>query len=101
MTVDFLLKPVLSEKALMDQERGVYHFWVWQKANRHQIKQEVENFFSVKVDKVNTLNLKGKTKTSRRKRTKHRLCNRKKAMVFLKEGEKIKQLLVGKEKKRG
>ena len=58
------------------------------RANKFQIKKAVEELFKVKVTRVNTLNVRGK---DRRQRTAQagRTPNWKKAIVTLKEGDKI------------
>jgi large subunit ribosomal protein L23 len=58
------------------------------RANKTQIRQAVQELFKVKVTKVNTLNVTGKY---RRQRTKQagQAPNWKKAIVTLKEGDKI------------
>jgi len=58
------------------------------RANKTQIRQAVQELFKVKVTKVNTLNVRGKF---RRQRTKQagQAPNWKKAIVTLKEGDKI------------
>jgi large subunit ribosomal protein L23 len=58
------------------------------RANKTQIRQAVQELFKVKVTKVNTLNVRGK---ARRQRTAQagRTNNWKKAIVTLKEGDKI------------
>jgi large subunit ribosomal protein L23 len=58
------------------------------RANKFEIRQAVQELFKVKVIKVNTLNVHGKL---RRQRTKQagRSSDWKKAIVTLKEGDKI------------
>ena len=58
------------------------------RANKIQIRQAVQELFKVKVIKVNTLNVRGK---SRRQRTTQagKASDWKKAIVTLKEGQKI------------
>lgn len=58
------------------------------RANKTQIRQAVQELFKVKVVKVNTLNVRGKF---RRQRTKQagQAPNWKKAIVTLKDGDKI------------
>ena len=58
------------------------------RANKTQIRQAVQDLFKVKVLRVNTLNVHGK---ARRQRTKQagRTSDWKKAIVTLKEGDKI------------
>ena len=57
-------------------------------ATKPEIRQAVQELFKVKVVRVNTLNVRGK---DRRKRTAQagRASNWKKAIVTLKEGDKI------------
>ena len=81
---DILLAPVVSEKSYGLLDEGKYTFVVDPRANKTEIKIAVENIFGVKVDSVNTLNRKGKTR-----RTKFGLGKRKntkRAIVTLKEG---------------
>ncbi len=58
------------------------------RANKHQIRHAVQELFKVKVTRVNTLRVRGK---DRRQRTVQagRTRNWKKAIVTLKEGDKI------------
>ena len=58
------------------------------RANKIQIRQAVQELFKVKVLRVNTLNVRGK---DRRQRTKQagRSSNWKKAIVTLKQGDRI------------
>lgn len=58
------------------------------RANKIQIRQAVQELFKVKVLKVNTLNVRGK---ARRQRTAQagKTLDWKKAIVTLKEGDKI------------
>jgi len=81
---DILLAPVVSEKSYGLLDEGKYTFIVDPRANKTEIKIAVERVFNVKVDSVNTLNRKGKTR-----RTKFGLGHRKstkRAIVTLKEG---------------
>ena len=58
------------------------------RANKTEIRQAVQELFKVKVTRVNTLNVRGK---SRRQRTTQagRAPDWKKAIVTLKDGDKI------------
>ena len=81
---DILIAPVVSEKSYGLLDEGKYTFVVDPRANKTEIKIAVERVFGVKVDSVNTLNRKGKTR-----RTKFGLGKRKntkRAIVTLKEG---------------
>ena len=60
---DVILKPVLTEKSMNIMADKKYTFLVHPDANKSQIKEAVEKMFDgVKVAKVNTQNLDGKTK---------------------------------------
>ena len=91
-----IVRPLLSEKAnkLSSMSRQ-YVFEVSSKSNKLQIKNAIEKKFEVKVDKVRTINYKGKMKnTSVRSngkvlRTSGFRANWKKAIVTLTEGQKI------------
>lgn len=81
---DIIIKPVISEKSMDLSASCKYVFYVDKKANKIEIKNAIEEHFNVKVDKVNTVNLKGKWK--RQGKTQGKRPNRKKAIVSLKEG---------------
>jgi len=79
-------KPLLSEKAYAGIPVKKYTFIVDVRATKTQIKSAVEELFSVKVDRVNTVNVAGKYK--RQGRNEGYTSKRKKAFVTLKDGEK-------------
>lgn len=87
---DVIQRPVLSEKAVMAIEAGKYAFYVHPDANRTQIKDAVERVFEVDVLRVNLVKVPGKRR--RQGRTTGRSADRKKAIVTLAEGQKIRQL---------
>ncbi len=60
---DIIIRPVLTEKAYAGIANKVYTFKVNNSANKVQIKKAVEELFNVKVEKVNTVSVKGKEKT--------------------------------------
>lgn len=79
----------LTEKAtLLGEKHNQYVFKVSPRANKLQIKHAVEKLFGKKVVSVNTMNYAGKIRHERRA-TQGRRPNWKKAIVTLKEGEKI------------
>ncbi len=86
-----LFKPIVTEKISNLQEKGIYAFEVDPDANKIEIARAVEKKFKVTVVNVRTLNFKGKAKTqmTRRGRFEGRTSHYKKAIVTLKEGEKI------------
>lgn len=60
---DVLKKPVLTEKSLLlQQNENKYTFDVELTANKIEIKQAVEKMFDVKVESVNIMNVRPKTK---------------------------------------
>jgi large subunit ribosomal protein L23 len=79
----------LTEKGSRQSEKlNQYTVVADPRANKHQIKNAVQELFKVKVVRVNTLNVRGK---DRRQRTTQagRAPGWKKAIVTLKEGDKI------------
>mgnify|MGYP003468390210 CR=1 FL=1 len=80
--------PIITEKtADLAQNANTYTFSVDTKANKTQIKQAIEALFNVKVESVNTINVKPRKKRVGRYTG---LTNRKKkAIVKLKEGSSI------------
>ncbi len=89
---DIIKKPVITEKSMGMVEENKYTFIVDMGSNKIEIRQAVEELFNVKVDKVRTMRVKGKLKRVRNRWGK--TPDRKKAIVTLKEGQKI-QLFEG------
>jgi len=84
---DVIVSPVITEKATMASEQNKVVFKVRKDASKPQIKAAVERLFDVKVESVNTLVRKGKTKIFRG--TRGTQSDVKKAVVTLAEGHKI------------
>lgn len=57
---DILIRPILTEKSYANIPAKTYTFEVHKDANKVQIKNAVEEIFSVKVEKVTTATVKGK-----------------------------------------
>jgi len=57
-----LLSPVISEKAALAEVSSQYAFRVAKDATKREIGRAVELMFNVKVDRVQVLNVKGKSK---------------------------------------
>lgn len=81
---DIIKKPLLSEKSYEGIPAKKYVFEVDTRATKTQIKAAVEEIFGVKVEKVNTVNVRGKYK--RQGRTEGYTAKSKKAYVQLTEG---------------
>lgn len=76
-----------TEKSTLAEPKGKYLFLVDKKANKLQIKRAVEEVYKVKVSEVNTIISAGKLKRVRYQIGK--TPDVKKAVVTLKEGQKI------------
>lgn len=90
MNVFEIIKTVrLTEKGTRQGEKyNQYTVVADRRANKTQIRQAVQELFKVKVTRVNTMNIRGK---ARRQRTTQagKAPDWKKAVVTLKEGDKI------------
>lgn len=81
-------RPLVTEKSLtQNTERNKVSFLVDHAANKQEIRAAVERIFAVKVIEVNTIYLKGKRKRTRMRQGKQ--PDQKKAIVTLREGDKI------------
>jgi len=79
----------VTEKGTTQAEKfNQYTVVADRRANKVQIRQAVQELFNVKVEQINTLNVRGK---DRRQRTASagKAPNWKKAIVTLKKGDKI------------
>ena len=84
---EVLRRPLVTEKGTYLQEQNKYLFEVAIGANKPQVKQAVEKAFDVTVESVNLMTVVGK-----RKRYGRAIAKRpdwKKAVITLKEGDKI------------
>jgi large subunit ribosomal protein L23 len=87
-----ILKPVITEKMTAKGETlNQFGFIVDKRANKVQIKNEVESLYNVQVLSVNTMNYSGKLKSRFTKSgvISGRTNAYKKAIVTLAEGETI------------
>lgn len=91
---DIIFKPVVTEKSMKDMSDKKYVFYVHPDATKIQIREAVEKMFDgVKVEKVNTMNIKGKIR--RRGNTWGRTPERKKAIVQLTESSNEIEIFQG------
>lgn len=91
---DVILKPVITEKSMNAMAQKEYTFLVHTEANKTMIKEAVEKMFpGTKVERVNTMNCKGKTK--RRGMTFGKTAATKKAIVKLTEDSKEIEVFTG------
>ena len=91
-----IIKPVLTEKmAIMQERENKYAFIVEKSANKVQIKDAIEKKFDVVVSKVATMNVDGKLKQMTTKsngrtiRTQGRRSSYKKTIITLQDGYSI------------
>jgi large subunit ribosomal protein L23 len=85
---EVIRRPIISEKSTaLAEVAGRYAFEVSVKANKHEIKDAVQQVFNVKVKNVHTMVMHGKVKRMGRFEVKR--TNWKKAIVTLAEGQKI------------
>jgi large subunit ribosomal protein L23 len=90
--MDVLVRPLVTEKmTAKNAELNQFGFIVAKRANKIQIKEAVESLYSVHVLDVNTMVYAGKRKFrgTRRGYVQGRTNAFKKAIITLKEGEKI------------
>ena len=85
--IDSIIQPIITEKAtiLSDQNKTV--FKVHNKANKKNIKKNIEKIFKVNVTKINIVNQKNKIKMRQGKKSTK--AGYKKAIVTLKKGQSI------------
>ena len=85
---DIIKAPIITEKSAdLAQNNNTYVFSVAVNSNKTQIKQAIEKIFNVKVESVNTINVKPKKKRVGRYVGKTNKV--KKAIVKLSEGSSI------------
>lgn len=83
------IKPLITEKTIEMTKKNWYTFAVPQRFGKNDLVPLIEKTFSVNILKIKTVVVKGKSKRSVRSRKVRKLSNWKKAMVLLKEGQKI------------
>ena len=59
---DIIRKPIITEQSMEGVADKKYTFEVAVGANKIEIKKAIEEIFKVKVEKVTTMNMKGKPK---------------------------------------
>ena len=85
-------KPLITEKfSAMGEKENKYGFLVDRKASKEQIRKVIQKVFNVEITDVNTMVYGGKPKTKYTKRNiiSGRTSGYKKAIVTVKEGQKI------------
>ena len=85
--LDTIIFPNVTEKSTSLSEFNKVVFKVHKGASKDSIKKNIEKIFKVNVIKINTINLKGKSKMVRKRRAYK--SGYKKAIVTLKKGQSI------------
>ena len=84
---DTIISPVLTEKSTNLSEQNKIVFKVPYKANKKNLKKNLEKIFKVNVTKINIINKKTRDKSVRGKKVK--VPGYKKAIITLKKGQNI------------
>ena len=84
---EVIVRPLVTEKSMAGIAEGEYTFAVDLHANKVEIRKAVEAIWKVKVERVNTMRMHGKTR--RMGRTAGRRPDWKKAIVKLVAGQRI------------
>jgi large subunit ribosomal protein L23 len=88
-----IVRPLITEKNTSQVAEGKYTFEVARSANKIQIREAVQKIFKVDVTAVNVMNVRGKERGIGR--NKGVAPNWRKAVVTLKEGQRIEDLYEG------
>ena len=89
LLANVLIKPWLSEKALIATERGVYAFHIPMTATKHDVALAIKKTYDVIPRKVTVVNLPAKKVSLRTRRGFGMRSAHRKAYVFLKKGDTI------------
>ncbi len=85
--IDTIISPNVTEKSTSLSEFNKIVFKVDKNANKKLIKKNIEKIFKVNVVKINTINIKGKVKLVKNKKSFK--PGYKKAIITLKKGQSI------------
>ena len=87
MDLSLIKKPVITEKSTTNAQFNKYVFEVRNDANKKTVKETIEEIYKVKVEKLNSLNVKSKPKVFKGQRGSR--SELKRIIVTLKEGSTI------------
>ena len=86
---DKIISPHITEKSTNLSEQNKIIFKVPKKANKINLKKNIEKIFKVNVTKINIINKRTRIKTSNRRSKKVKVAGYKKAIITLKKGQSI------------
>ena len=84
---DKILSPLVTEKSTNLSEQNKIVFKEPTKANKQNLKKNIEKIFKVNVTKINIINKQNRTKLTRGRKVK--VSGYKKAIITLKKGQSI------------
>jgi large subunit ribosomal protein L23 len=89
--MSLIISPLITEKASKINNNGIYSFVVSKKANKIEIKKEIERIYNVTVVSVNTIICAPKpiVKYTKKRVMKGKKSSYKKAIATLKSGDVI------------
>ena len=90
-----VIRPIISERSLSDARRGVFTFEVVKNANKDLAASEISKLFNVKVVSITSEIIKGKIKSTGRKKLRVKRPDMKKVRVRLSTGQTIPLFEVG------
>lgn len=98
MLTNLILKPIITEKSLIQAQVGKVTFLVNKLATKTQLKKELKNLFNVDPLKVYFQTKPGKTRRFGKKRLPSKTKSYKKAIITLKSGQTIEYFNLPEEK---
>ena len=84
---DKILSPIVTEKSTILSDQNKIVFKVPSKANKINLKKNIDKIFKVNVKKINIINKQPRKKIVRGKKVK--VMGHKKAIITLKKGQSI------------
>ena len=84
---DKIISPLVTEKSTILSEQNKIIFKVPVRANKKNLKNNIEKIFKVNVTKINIINKQNRTKLVRGRKVK--ISGYKKAIITLKKGQSI------------
>lgn len=92
-----VIRPVITEKTYALAAKGWYTFAVLPASNKAQVAGEITRLYGVNITAVRTVSVHGKTRRVGRRMLRTRKQDWKKAIVRLREGQKIEAFEVATE----
>ena len=93
-----VIKPIVTEKTTLLNEENKYVFRTDMKGTKYSIAKILQELYKVDAIDIKTIIVKGKVKRIGKTRNFTRLQNWKKAVVTLKKGQKIENIVKGTQK---